>query len=252
MAHNHHMLAFAAMMQGKSQQATAAIQQMLSEIPETWLVKNAVMVDGMYAMPFEVHLRFGRWEKMLAEPEPRDTFPVARCFRHFARGVAFAAKNQIPEARDEQKTFIDSKQLLPPEAMFVMNRVLAVASSMLEGEILYREGRVDEAINSLSEAVRLEEELRYIEPPDWIQPVRHVLGATLMDAKRYAQAEKVYRADLIRHPNNGWSLHGLAQCLRRQGNSEEADVVQSQFNAAWQHADIQLTSSCLCLPGIER
>ncbi|MGV3485979.1 MAG: tetratricopeptide repeat protein [Planctomycetaceae bacterium] len=252
MAHNHHMLAFAAMMLGQEQRSTDAINQMLKEIPEDWLEKNAIFADGMFAMPFEVHIRFGRWNEILAEPEPPAILPIARAFRHFARGVAYAALNKLPQSRSEQQLFLEAKQSLPKEAMFVMNpaeHVLAVAASVLEGEILYREGQVDQAIAALEQAVRSEEQLRYIEPPDWIQPVRHVLGATLMDAKRYAEAEQVYRADLQRHPNNGWSLHGLATSLKEQGKADAAAAVFSQFSEAWKHADTELSSSCFCLPG---
>jgi tetratricopeptide (TPR) repeat protein len=254
MAHNHHMLAFAAMMQGQNQRATCAIKQMLSEIPDSWLEKNALLVDGLYSMPFEMHIRFGRWDAILNEPEPPEVLPIARALRRFARGVAYAAKKQVAEARAEQRAFQDAKSAIPEEAMFVMNpanNVLAIAEAMLEGEILYREGKVDEAIGALTEAVRLEDQLRYIEPPDWIQPVRHVLGATLVDAKRFADAETVYRADLVRHPHNGWSLHGLVQSLRGQGRTDEADRAQALFERAWSHADVKLTSSCFCLPGTE-
>lgn len=252
MAHNHHMLAFAAMMSGKEKRATDAISQMLSEIPAPWLEKNAVMADGMFAMPYEVHLRFGRWDAMLAEPEPAANLPIARTFRHFARGVAFAAKDRVADARAEQQAFASARAALPEKAMFVMNpaaKVLAVAEAMLEGEILYREKRVEEAVAALEEAVRREEELRYIEPPDWIQPVRHVLGATLMDAGRPVEAERVYRYDLVRHPHNGWSLHGLWQSLAAQGKTDEAAAARALFTQAWKGADVVLTSSCFCLPG---
>jgi predicted Zn-dependent protease len=165
--------------------------------------------------------------------------------------VAYAAKKQVIEARAEQKLFRKEKESLPEGAMFVMNparQVLEVADSMLEGEILYREAKVNEAISALEEAVRREEQLRYIEPPDWIQPVRHVLGATLMDANRDEDAEKVYRADLLRHPHNGWSLHGLSQSLRAQGKASEGERVSARFHEAWKYADTELTSSCYCLP----
>ena len=52
---------------------------------------------------------------------------------------------------------------------------------------------------------------RYSEPPDWILPARHSLGAALMQERRFAEAEQVYRDDLARLPENGWSLFGLAQ-----------------------------------------
>ncbi|HZU39312.1 MAG TPA: hypothetical protein VFA18_25525, partial [Gemmataceae bacterium] len=68
MAHNHHMLAYAAMMVGQSKKATQAIKDMLAGIPEEVIKTSAPMIDGYYAMPYELHLRFGRWDAMLAEP----------------------------------------------------------------------------------------------------------------------------------------------------------------------------------------
>lgn len=252
MAHNHHMLAFAAMMQGQRERSTQAIREMLAEMPADWKQQNAMFVDGMHAMPYELALRFGQWDELLAEPEPAEYFPIARAVRLYARGVALAARKQVAEARAEQVKFRAAMDALPAEATFVLNSaadVLAIADRMLEGEILYRAGNVDDAPAALREAVRREDGLRYIEPPDWIQPVRHALGATLMDARQFAEAEAVYRADLKKHPENGWSLFGLAESLRAQGKSAEADAAEQRFKTAWQRADVKLTSSCYCLPG---
>jgi tetratricopeptide (TPR) repeat protein len=122
---------------------------------------------------------------------------------------------------------------------------------MLAGEILYREGKVDQAVATLRDAVGREDSLLYVEPPEWMLPARHVLGATLMDAGRYAQAEAVYREDLVRRPENGWSLYGLSQSLRMQKKTAEAAAVAARLKQAWQHADVKLTASCLCLPSKE-
>lgn len=252
MAHNHHMLAFAAMMQGQSKRSREAISNMIAEMPEDWLTANAPFVDAMLAMPYELHMRFGRWDEMLSEAEPRDIFPIARTVRHYARGVSFAAKSDVESAKSEQAKFLALRDALPKEAMFTQNTaadVLAVAENMLKGEILFREGKVDESIAALREAVRREDALRYIEPPDWIQPVRHALGATLVESGRYEEAAEVYRDDLKIYPENGWSLYGLAGCLRKLRRDEEADRVSTRFEQAWQHADVKLTSSCYCLPG---
>jgi predicted Zn-dependent protease len=107
---------------------------------------------------------------------------------------------------------------------------------------------VEEAVATLTRAVSLEDALSYGEPPDLIQPVRHVLGAVLMDVGRYAQAEAVYREDLRRHPENGWSLYGLSRSLKKQGKTAEAASAAARFERAWEYADIKLTASCLCLP----
>ena len=121
---------------------------------------------------------------------------------------------------------------------------------MLEGEILVREGKLDAAFARLRAATKAEDVLRYNEPPDWLLPVRHSLGASLMAAGRFAEAEQVYRDDLARLPENGWSLFGLARALRLQKkNADEAADLEARFKKIWAHADLQLTSSCLCQPG---
>jgi tetratricopeptide (TPR) repeat protein len=212
------------------------------------------MVDGFFAMPYELHLRFGRWDAMLAEPPPPGPFPIATALWHFARGVAFAAKNQVAAAKAEQAAFSAAKMAVPGGLMFRFTpaaELLDVADSMLAGEILYRQGKLDEAVAALKAAIQREDRLPYSEPPDWFQPVRHALAAVLMDAGRYAQAEAVCREDLVRHPENGWSLFGLSQSLRKQRKIAEANAVTARFNEVWRHADIKLTASCLCVPGKE-
>jgi tetratricopeptide (TPR) repeat protein len=120
---------------------------------------------------------------------------------------------------------------------------------MLEGEILVREGNTDAAIAKLREAIKAEDALKYDEPPGWILPVRHSLGATLIQAGRFGAAEELYREDLKRLPENGWSLFGLASSLKLQNKTAEAAAVESRFKKMWRSADLQLTSSCLCQIG---
>jgi tetratricopeptide (TPR) repeat protein len=250
MAHDHHTLAFAAMMQGQSRMATDAIREMLAEIPEECIRKRSAQVDGFFAMPYEIHLRFGRWDAMLAEPAPRECFPIATALWHYARGVAYAAKKRVDQAKAEQKEFLSAKAAVPDNAFFRKTpaaRYLGIAEKMLAGEILYREGKVDPAIAALREAAQREDNLHYTEPPNWIVPVRHALGATLMDARRYSEAEAVYREDLQRHPENGWSLYGLARSLKMQQKQAEAAAVSLHFKEAWTHADFEISSSCCCL-----
>jgi tetratricopeptide (TPR) repeat protein len=250
MAHNHHMLAYAAMMQGQSLKAGATIKELLASVPEDFIKKQPGFVDGFFALPFELHVRFGQWDDMLAEPKPREEFPVSRALWHYARGVAFAAKGLVDQAKGEQEEFRKAVKSTPPTAIIGKNlavQVFGVAEKMLDGEILYREGKVDEGIAALRDSAKREDRLRYIEPPDWIQPVRHALGAALLESGRFADAEQVYRDDLARYPQNGWALYGLSQALKHQGKQSEALAVKLQFDKAWEHADIKLTSSCFCL-----
>jgi tetratricopeptide (TPR) repeat protein len=251
MAHNHHMLAYAAIMRGQSKLAIQAINEMAQSIPPEWVKENAAVADGFTAMPVEILVRFGRWDEVLAAPEPPSYLPIARAMRHCARGVAYAALGQTDKARAEQQAFLVARAEVPNEAAFGNNKaedLLAVAEHLLAGEILYRQGTVEEGIHELREAVNREDQLRYAEPPDWIHPVRHALGAVLLQENRPAEAERIYREDLARLPENGWSLFGLARSLQLQGKEQEAAEVAARFQKAWSEADVKITSSCFCQP----
>jgi tetratricopeptide (TPR) repeat protein len=251
MAHNRHMLAYACIMRGESKKAIDTINAMAAAVPPEWVKENAAVVDGFTAIPLEVLVRFGKWDEVLAAPEPPDFLPIARAMRHCARGVAYAAKGDVVNAKEEQAAFLSAKGKVPEEAVFSNNKghdLLDVAQHLLAGEILYREGMVDQAVTALKEAIRREDQLRYAEPPDWLRPVRHTLGAVLLTEGRAADAEKVYREDLKKYPHNGWSRYGLARSLELGGKKTEAAKALAEFNQAWADADFELTSSCLCLP----
>ena len=251
MAHNYHMLAFASMMQGESKRALDSVRQMLAGVPKEWVVvpANAAIADGFVASPLEVMKRFGKWDDILKEPKPPEIFPIAQTMWHHTRAVAYAAKGEAAKAREEQKAFREAAKKVKEEATFGNNKatdLFAVGEDMLEGEILVREGKMDAAIKSLRSAIAKEDTLRYSEPPDWVIPVRHALGAFLLKAGKPVEAEAVYREDLRRWPNNGWSLFGLAASLDAQGKKVEAAQVRAKFDEAWKHADVKIPSSCYC------
>jgi tetratricopeptide (TPR) repeat protein len=114
---------------------------------------------------------------------------------------------------------------------------------ILGGEILREEGDLAGAISAQETAVSWEDQLRYDEPEPLNFTARHWLGATLLEAGRPADAEAVYRASLVDHPNNGWSLLGLEQALRAQARDAEADEVHAQFEGAWARADHWIQTS---------
>lgn len=251
-AHNHHMLAFSAMMIGRQREAIVAIDTLVSGMPDAWKRDYAPIADGFLAMPLEVRLRFGRWDEVLAADEPAATYPIARAMYHYASGVALAAKGDAATARKAQAAFAAARAAVPRTAVFGNNSgadVLAVADRMLDGEIAWREGRRDEALASLRRAVELEDALHYDEPPAWILPTRHALGATLLAAKQPREAEEVFRKDLEKHPDNGWALYGLAQAQKEQGKRSDAAKADAAFRRAWDGADYAITGPCACVAG---
>ena len=81
----------------------------------------------------------------------------------------------------------------------------------------------------------------YDEPEPLPFAARHWLGAALLEAKRYEDAERVYREELEDHPHNGWSLFGLKQAIAARGAS--APDVDADLAASWSRADTWLQSS---------
>jgi tetratricopeptide (TPR) repeat protein len=252
-AHNRHMLAYAAMMTGQRDLAMKHIRAMVAEIPADFLNENALQAEGNVAMPLEVMLRFGLWDEIVAEPEKySDKMWFTHAFHHAARAIAYAAKGDTVNAHKAQSVFVERAKLVPKED-FVSNNsceaLLAIVIPMVDGEILIAEGKIDSGIEQLRAAIQKEDALKYDEPPGWLIPVRHSLGAVLMKQQRFAEAEQVYRDDLARLPENGWSLLGLAESLRKQKkNADEVTQTEAKFKKVWAKADLTITTSCLCQP----
>lgn len=254
MAHNRHMLGFAAMMRGQSAVALKAMRDMVARIPADYASANVALVDPTMTAPLDVLKRFGQWDDVLAEPAPDPMFRISTAMWRYNRGLAYAAKGKIAEAESERKLFGEMVAAVPKDAMMSINKahdLFAVASLMLDAEIAFRKKDVSGAVKLLTEAVEKEGNLIYMEPPEWIQPVRHTLGAFLVADGKFAEAEKVYRDDLKKWPENGWSLFGLAKALRGKGATAEADAIERRFKRAWRKADVQIESSCLCVPGAQ-
>jgi tetratricopeptide (TPR) repeat protein len=252
-AHNRAMLAYAAMMTGQRDLAMKHIRAMVEEVPADFLKENALQAEAMVATPLEVMVRFGMWDEILAEPEKySDKMWFTRAFHHAACAIAYAAKGDTASARKEQSVFLERAKLVPKEDFLSNNNceaLLAIAIPMVEGEILIAEEKIDSGIEQLRAAIQKEDALKYDEPPGWMIPVRHSLGAVLMKQRRYAEAEQVYRDDLARLPENGWSLFGLADSLRKQKkNPDEVAQTQAKFKKIWAKADLTITTSCLCQP----
>ena len=253
MAHNDHFFAYAAMMQGRSAEALKAARAMVAAVPEEFLRDYGAIADGYMVFVPEALMRFGRWEEVLGEPEPRKELPLSRALWRFTRAVSLTALGRTEEAGREREAFRRAAAAVPEGYEFGNNKaadLMAIASHLLDGEMAAKRDRFSEAEKHLHEAVRVEDGLTYNEPPDWMQPSRHTLGAVLLRHGKYAEAEKVYTEDLARYPENGWSLFGLGRALRLQKKDTEAAGVEARFRKIWGRADISLGSTCFCQPGV--
>lgn len=246
--HNVHFLWFAASMAGQSKTAIDAAYKTAQTIPPEALAELPILQSFVLVPDFAL-VRFGKWDEILAAPAPRVDTLFTRGVRHYARGMAFIRKQQFDNANKEiaavRQIAQDPKLIATPSSMSLnlADSVLRIAVEVLEGELASAQHDYDKAIAHLDRAVRYQDNLAYTEPEDWHQPVRHVLGAVLLEAGRPAEAEAVYWEDLRRNPKNGWALFGLVKALRAQNKHEQASLVEADFKKAWADADVTLTAS---------
>jgi len=251
-AHNMHFLAYSAMMSGQYKIAIKAARDLEREIPEAALRAFAGLIEGIMPTTFHVLIRFGKWQQILEEPDYPEYRLVSRAVRRYARSIALSALGRTDEARNEMKAFEDAAAQVPTEWYIFNNKVdtvLPIARAMIQGELLFREGKRDESYAVLRRGIEAEDALIYDEPPGWMLPVRHALGALLMADGKFEEAQQIYHEDLARNRNNGWGLIGLQQSLRAQDKTDEANALTSSLTKAWWRADVMPTSSCYCQPG---
>jgi predicted Zn-dependent protease len=165
----------------------------------------------------------------------------------YARGIAFNAKGQAADAARELRELETIRESVPAERtvafFFRAKNMLQLAGNLLAGEIAAKSGDISTADRLLRAAVAEQDTHWFTEPPPWYFPVRQSLGAVLLQAGRAADAEVVYREDLRRNPENGWSLFGLAKSLRAGGDARAAAAADRRFRTAWTRADVMLTAS---------
>jgi tetratricopeptide (TPR) repeat protein len=246
--HNYDFMAFAAAMAGRGEQSLDAARKVRELIAEDLLrVPGMTFLQQFMMRPVQFRVRFGRWDEILAEVAPATDLAHARGLWHYARGRAYAARGDATAADGELlrlAAIVDDPGLADVPLEFNLARtILQIAQNVLAGEIAAVRGDFEGAVVRLSAAAEIEDGLTYGEPPEWVVPVRHDLGAVLLAAGRPADAEAAYRQDLKRFPDNGWSLNGLAKSLELQGRAAESAEVRAQAERAWLDADVKVSGS---------
>lgn len=260
--HNVHFVWVAASMEGRSlvaiQQAQKLRDKVFNTIPHQVIQQSSRYQTYMASMYYSL-TRFGYWNDILSQPAPPTEFRFLTAMWHYARGIALANTGEQSEAWKEHAALveIENSDILGGPSLAGMGveergasvyqqdtqEMVSLAGNAMAGEIAATEKKWEDAIHYLETAVNLQDNLFYTEPPPWHYPMRHSLGAVLLDAGRPEQAEDVYRDDLRKWPSNGWSLYGLMRSLRAQGRGDEARLVEKQYLKAFARADIALTAT---------
>ncbi|MGR8948973.1 MAG: hypothetical protein ACU84Q_13075 [Gammaproteobacteria bacterium] len=246
--HNIHFLAWSAMFQGRSAEALKAAREVAVKIKPTAEENLFGLYESFASQPLYVMVRFGKWQEILAEKSPNESSIFMNGVFHYARGLAFTHTGNAEEAADELNRLKGIREEVEKDSKYhvgfaAAGTLLLIAEQVLSAELAAKQGDIERGIAYAERGVRLQESLLYNEPPDWYFPVRHILGALLLDAGRPAEAEAVYWADLHDNPNNGFSLYGLQRALTAQGKADVGAEISQRFEKAWAAADVELSSS---------
>ena len=236
-SHNLHFIAMCAAMNGNYAEAKKGAAMLAANVASH--VKEMPPLEGFMTVPIAVELRFHRWNQILQMKQPDASMQTMTMFWHFARGMALASTGKIAEAEAEHKIVAAAEDRTPEDAIFAMpvnnktKDILKIAEQVLGAKIAVAKKDHATAISLLETAVKIQDGLKYDEPPDWFFPVREPLGAVLLMNGNNAAAEQVFREDLNRNPRNPRSLFGLQQALKAQGKNYDAGFIETQFHSSW-------------------
>jgi len=244
--HNFQFLSTAAGMLGQSQLALESAAKAAANVAA--MAGHDPMAEYVLPWPLFAMARCGRWNDILAYPQPAESTPFTRAFWIYARALAHIAKGDLDGARGERDAFESAKSKVPPDFMFNTNRghdLLGIATSVLAARLESAAGNRKSAIAEWTKAVEAQNRLIYDEPPAWYYPVRESLGGEYLRARQFGAAEAVFRGDLEINPNNPRSLFGLREALHGQSRNVEADDVNLRFEKQWQKAEASLSVETL-------
>jgi len=245
-SHNLHFVSYARMMQGRYDESREYAQRLRKNVHGA--IDEMPMLAPYGAFEWLVLTRFGKWNEILAEPEPQEKAPAMHAYYRYARGLAMAGLGRTKDASAEAERLAAICARIPEDQTFMINpvrNVMAVGQSEVAAKIARANGDAAAEIDALRKAVEAEDKLGYMEPPEWHYPVREALGAALLRNGKAAEAEAVFRRDLEINPRNGRSLYGLVEALKAQGNTVGAELVNQEFSAAWRSGSLKLNIDAL-------
>lgn len=236
--HNTHFQWFGALMEGRAGLAleTARAAAGRAKGPHAY-------AEYTRSLPLLSLLQLQRWDALLAEPTPSGDQGLAPVLADAARGIAMARTGDLAGARaalarlQPQAEALVAKHPGKDYLPRMLRSLAGSASNELAAELAYAEGRVDAALALQAQAVEAAGDANRAEPPLLASAQRLRLGDMQLRARRFAAAERSFRADLARHPAGGWALHGLARALKAQGKDAELRTVERQLADSWAGAD---------------
>ena len=241
--HNVHFESAAAALAGRHGPAKKAADALAADVTPA-VAEMPTMLEAFLLQPIFVAVRFQTWDDLRSMPDPGAKMPLVRAGWMWGRAMAAAAARDAAKARTLLEAYGVAKAAVPKEYLSSPQNsaeaLFAVSDAVLDARIAEAAGDRKAAIDAFGRAVAAEDALAYDEPPAWYYPTRESLGGALLRDGRAAEAEKVFRDDLAKHPRNPRSLYGLTQSLEAQKKNADAAWTRAQFETAWKDADVKL------------
>src|SRR5690606_19797942 len=247
--HNYPFMAATATLERNSPWALIGADQ-LTDHTNTMIMKEPGWgtLQHYYTIPYYVYLKFGKWDEVLRMTNIDSTLGYPEAIRHYARGIAFLNKNEMDSAAAElaELESYARDESFRELTIWEINStydLLQIAQKVLKAEILAQKGDLETSMALLKEAVQLEDNLNYNEPPDWFFSVRHHLGSVQIQAEEYSDAIQTFEEDLRKFPKNGWALHGMKLVYEKTGQTNQVRAIDDQLAVVWNTADIELNGA---------
>ena len=234
--HNVHFVLVSAQMGGDGKTAVAAADKLAGLVSDE-TARAFAIAQPVKAAPYFAHAQFSAPDITLAIPAPGSDLPYVEGLWHYARGAAFVAKGDTDSARKEQAAIDHLRQSGDFSSLSTAGvpaeQVLQIASHIVQARIVQSKGDLAAAADNFEKAAVLEDQLAYMEPPYWYYPVRQSLGAVLLQKGDLDGAERAFRSSLVKAPNNGWALYGLAEVYKKRGDAKRAAATEELLGKAW-------------------
>tara|TARA_R110002124_G_scaffold5380_5_gene33783 strand:+ start:2578 stop:4293 length:1716 start_codon:yes stop_codon:yes gene_type:complete len=244
--HNIHFLWAASSMAGQREMAISTAQKLADNV-RLEQIEQFPTIEFFKTVPMLALVQFGQWEEILSLEQPPEQLDYSNAIWHYARGVAAARTGYTESANAEREKLAALKGSVQisflDTADYPASTLLTIADELLLGEVASAEARHEDAISHFAAAVEAQDSLPYTEPPFWYYPTRQSLGEAYIAAGQFAEAEAVYRKDLVEYPRNGWSTSGLVKALERQGKTAEAAEAKARFDIIWRKSDVKIDGS---------
>jgi tetratricopeptide (TPR) repeat protein len=166
-------------------------------------------------------------ENLISAEFTRDWTDAYGAVRYGKLDTATAA---IARAKDSMKRYVAAAAAAGVTPENPASRMPKIEEQQLDGLLLLKRGRSEEAVALLTAAAAGERAIPMeFGPPSLDKPANELLGEVLLELGRAKEACEAFQAAQVLAPGRGQSLLGLSRCARQLGNSELADSADARL-----------------------